>query len=97
MRSTSTSPARTATCIAPPVRYEVLVASAERWALMHEHRGAAEPPLDELLGHLSPCDLVLVEGFKSGTHPKLEVYRARCGQAPLARDDAIDRRQAIDD
>ena len=75
---------------------EVLVASAHRWALVHEHRGDAEPALDELLGHLSPCDLVLVEGFKSGTHPKLEVYRVACGQEPLALADASIEAQAID-
>ena len=55
---------------------EVLVTSASRWALMHELRGAAEPDLNELLGRLSPCDLVLVEGFKRDAHRKLEVHRA---------------------
>ncbi len=75
---------------------EVLVASAQRWALIHEHRGAPEPSLDELLQHLTPCDLVLVEGFKAGGHPKLEVYRAACGQAPLAATDASIEAQAID-
>lgn len=75
---------------------EVLVASAQRWALVHEHRGAPEPGLDELLGHLAPCDLVLVEGFKPGTHPKLEVYRATCGQAPLAAQDPTIEAQALD-
>ena len=43
---------------------EVLVASSNRWALMHELRGAAEPRLPELLGKLSAVDLVVVEGFK---------------------------------
>src|SRR5512145_1284675 len=43
--------------------HEVLVASAARWALMHEHRGAVEPSLQDLLARLAPCDLVLVEGF----------------------------------
>jgi molybdopterin-guanine dinucleotide biosynthesis protein MobB len=75
---------------------EVLVASGQRWALIHEHRGAPEPGLDELLAHLSPCDLVLVEGFKSGTHPKLEVYRASCGQPPLAAQDSTIEAQATD-
>jgi molybdopterin-guanine dinucleotide biosynthesis protein B len=55
---------------------EVLVTSSRRWALMHELRGAPEPSLDQLIGHLSPCDLVLVEGFKREAVPKLEVYRA---------------------
>ena len=55
---------------------EVLVASATRWALMHEHRGAAEPSLQDLLAQLGPADLVLVEGFKREAHPKIEVFRA---------------------
>lgn len=55
---------------------EVLVSSANRFALMHELRGAPEPTLPELLARLSPVDLVLVEGFKTGAHPKLEVFRA---------------------
>ncbi len=54
---------------------EVLVASAVRWALMHEMRNDAEPRLPELLAQMSPVDLVLVEGFKREAHPKLEVYR----------------------
>ncbi|RMF07600.1 MAG: molybdopterin-guanine dinucleotide biosynthesis protein B [Alphaproteobacteria bacterium] len=61
---------------------EVLVASANRFALMHELRGQPEPGLDELLARLSPVSLVLVEGFKAHSHPKLEVYR-RGGQSPL--------------
>ena len=55
---------------------EVLVGSATRWALVHELRGDAEPPLAVLLEKLSPVDLVLVEGYKRAPHPKLEVYRA---------------------
>ncbi len=76
--------------------HEVLVASAQRWALIHELRGAGEPALDDLLAHLAPCDLVLVEGFKTGTHPKLEVHRASCGQPPLAPVDASIEAQAVD-
>jgi molybdopterin-guanine dinucleotide biosynthesis protein MobB len=75
---------------------EVLVASSQRWALIHEHRGDAEPGLDALLAHLAPCDLVLVEGFKSGSHEKLEVYRESCGQTPLAPLDASIAAQAVD-
>ena len=55
---------------------EVLLLGNERWALMHELRDAGEPTLDELLARLAPCDLVLVEGFKQGDFPKLEVWRA---------------------
>ena len=54
--------------------HEVLIASAARWALMHESNGP-EPSLDQLVGRLSPVDLVLVEGFKASAHPKIEVYR----------------------
>ena len=53
---------------------EVLIASSKRWALMHELDGP-EPTLDELLPRLSPCDLVLVEGFKASVHPKIEILR----------------------
>ena len=59
---------------------QVLVSSANRWALMSELRGAPEPELRELLGHLSPVDLVLVEGFKRDRHPKIEVHRAANGK-----------------
>jgi molybdopterin-guanine dinucleotide biosynthesis protein B len=55
---------------------EVLVTSSRRWALMHELRGAAEPSLHVLVERLSPCDLVLAEGFKREAIPKLEVHRA---------------------
>ena len=77
--------------------HEVLVASAERWALLHEHRGAPEPQLGELLARLQPCDLVLVEGFKREVERRLEVYRASCGQTPLALDDAGILAVATDD
>lgn len=66
---------------------EVMVASDRRWALMHELRGAPEPAMDEILRHMSPVDLVLVEGYKRGDHPKLEVYRASLGKTLLAPDD----------
>ena len=59
---------------------EVLIGSASRWALMHELRGADEPGLADLLEHLSPVDLVLVEGFKRGPHPKIEVHRHANGK-----------------
>ena len=64
--------------------HEVLLLGRQRWALMHELRGAPEPALDELLGHMQACDLVLVEGFKGGAFPKLEVWRAEPGREPLA-------------
>lgn len=54
---------------------EVMLASARRWILMHELRQEPEPGLAELVTTLSPCDLVLVEGFKRDPIPKLEVHR----------------------
>ncbi|QFR32327.1 molybdopterin-guanine dinucleotide biosynthesis protein B [Ancylobacter sp. TS-1] len=66
---------------------EVLVSSANRWALMHELRGTPEPDLPELVAHLSPVDLVLVEGFKRDHHPKLEIHRAEVGKPFLHPDD----------
>ena len=66
---------------------EVLVSSANRWALMHEHRGAPEPSLPALLERLSPVDLVLVEGFKQEDHAKLEVWRRSLGKPLLALGD----------
>jgi molybdopterin-guanine dinucleotide biosynthesis protein B len=55
---------------------EVLVSSGHRWALMHELRGAREPRLPDLLKKMSRVDLVVVEGYKSEPHRKIEVYRA---------------------
>ena len=66
---------------------EVLVGSANRWALVRELRGDAEPTIWELIGKLSPVDLVLVEGYKREPHPKLEVYRAAVGKPLLHPDD----------
>ena len=62
---------------------EVLVTSSRRWVLMHELRGAQEPSFDEQLKHLSPCDLLIVEGFKFESIPKIEVWRAATGEALL--------------
>lgn len=68
---------------------EVLISSANRWALMHELRGDAEPQLAELLRKLSPVDLVIVEGFKQAAIAKVEVYRAAVGKPPLHPDDKL--------
>ena len=62
---------------------EVLVSSANRWALMHELRGADELTLDEALARLTPCDLVLIEGYKRSPIPKLEIHRAALGKPLL--------------
>jgi molybdopterin-guanine dinucleotide biosynthesis protein B len=66
---------------------EVMVSSANRWALMHEHRGAPEPALEDLIPHMSPVDLLIVEGFKAYPHDKLEVFRRSVGKPLLCAQD----------
>jgi molybdopterin-guanine dinucleotide biosynthesis adapter protein len=66
---------------------EVIVSSARRWVQMHEVGAGTEATLPELLRRLSPCDLVLVEGFKTERHPKMEVFRASVGKGPLHPED----------
>jgi molybdopterin-guanine dinucleotide biosynthesis protein B len=63
--------------------HEVLVASASRWALMHELRDETEPRLPALLARMRPVDLVVVEGFKRESHPKIEIFRAANAKPPL--------------
>ena len=75
---------------------EVMISSANRWALLHENRGDAELDLREMLARLSPVDLVLVEGFKRDTHDKLEVHRADNGKPLLQPDDPYVRAIASD-
>lgn len=65
---------------------EVMITSGQRWALLHELRDDPEPSLAVYLARFSPCDLVLVEGFKNEPIPKLEVHRAANGKAPLFPD-----------
>ena len=67
---------------------EVILAGGQRFAIMHELRGAEEPTLEDLLARLGPCDWVVVEGFKSHSHPKIEVHRKESSCAPLYPDDA---------
>lgn len=62
---------------------EVLVASSTRWALMHELRREREPAIYELLQKMSPVDFVLIEGFKSALHARIEVYRKEVGKPPF--------------
>lgn len=72
---------------------EVLLASGNRWALMHELREEPEPPLSVLLSKLSPVDLVLIEGYKRENHPKIEAHRTAAGTPLIAPED--DRIHAV--
>jgi molybdopterin-guanine dinucleotide biosynthesis protein B len=67
--------------------HEVMIASGHRWALMHELSNEAEPSLEDLCTRLSPCDLVLVEGYKFSPIPKLEVHRTETGHPLLHLND----------
>jgi molybdopterin-guanine dinucleotide biosynthesis protein B len=62
---------------------ETLISSDRRWALMHELRDEAPLRLPELLAKLEPVDLVIIEGFKSEGHPKIEVHRGANGKELL--------------
>ena len=62
---------------------EVVVSSVNRFALIHENRDQPEPRIDGLLARMAPVDLVLIEGFKSEPHDKLEVHRPAVGKPAL--------------
>ncbi len=66
---------------------EVAIVSANRYAVMHELRGAPEPTIEDLLPRLAPVDLLLIEGFKRHAHPKIEIHRPAVGKPLLAPED----------
>ncbi|WP_305987120.1 molybdopterin-guanine dinucleotide biosynthesis protein B [Roseibium sp. MMSF_3544] len=67
---------------------EVALVSGRRWALMHELRNEEEPPLNEILSRLAPCDLILIEGYKRENHPKIEARRTETvDRGPLSPSD----------
>lgn len=66
---------------------EVILASRMRVAQMTELRGDDEPALADLLKRLAPVDLVLIEGYKRDTHPKVEAWRAETGNPLIAPGD----------
>ena len=74
---------------------ETILASARRFALLHEHRGP-EPDLQAILARLAPVDLVLVEGYKRDLHPKIEVFRAEAGHDLIQPHDPFTRAVATD-
>lgn len=67
---------------------EVAVVSSKRWALIHELENESEPPLGDVLARLSPCDLVIIEGYKREGHDKIEVRRSGARETtPIAASD----------
>lgn len=75
---------------------EVLLASRNRWALMHEMQGEEEEKLESLLTRLSPVDLVLIEGYKRDLHPKVEAHRGETGNPLIAPNDTTVKAIASD-
>ncbi len=75
---------------------EVVLATPHRFAIMHELRGAPEATLDDLLARLAPVDLVLVEGFKTSPHPKIECWRSAAKDKPRGTSDPSIKAMAID-
>lgn len=69
---------------------QMLVASRHRWALVTETGDADEPRLDDLLARLDHAnlDLILVEGFKAESFPKIELHRPSLGNPLLCTLDA---------
>ncbi|MDB5665343.1 molybdopterin-guanine dinucleotide biosynthesis protein B [Cypionkella sp.] len=74
---------------------EVVLASAKRFAIMREHRGA-EPDLAAVLSRMAPVDLVLVEGYKRDAHAKIEVFRVEAGHDLIQPSDPLVRAVATD-
>ena len=66
---------------------EVVLATPYRYMLVRELRGADAPALDELVGRMWPADITLVEGFREGRIPRIEVFRPATGKPPLYPED----------
>jgi len=66
---------------------EVLVVTSSRWVLMHESREESEPSIESLIERMTPVDLLLIEGFKTHSHPKLEIHRESEGKPLLCPED----------
>lgn len=67
---------------------EVLLVSSSRWVLMHESREEDEPSIESLIERMTPVDLLLIEGFKTHPHPKIEIYRESEGKPLVQPEDS---------
>lgn len=67
---------------------QVAVVSQKRWALMTE---GPEPDFIDVIAQLEPCDLIVVEGYKSQPIPKIEARRrdSQPGFGLAERDDHV--------
>jgi molybdopterin-guanine dinucleotide biosynthesis protein B len=66
---------------------EVVISSSKRWAILHELREETEWDLPDLVAKLSPVDLVLVEGYKRDSFPKIEIHRSANGKPLIHPED----------
>ena len=66
---------------------QVAIVSANRWALVTELGGQREPDIADVIAMLAPCDLIIVEGYKTAAIPKIEARRGRPGTQPLLASD----------
>jgi molybdopterin-guanine dinucleotide biosynthesis protein B len=66
---------------------EVMITSAKRWALLRELRDEPEPDMDAQIARMTPVDLLLIEGFKTNRHPKMEIHRPAIGKPLLCTGD----------
>ena len=66
---------------------EVMISSINRWALMHEVSDSKDPTLADLTKHMSPVDILIVEGFKWEPHLKMEIHRPSIGKPLLQPED----------
>jgi molybdopterin-guanine dinucleotide biosynthesis adapter protein len=67
--------------------FEVVVASDRRLAKIREYEVQADPGVHQLLAELAECDWALVEGFKHGDLPKVEIWRAGASERAHYPDD----------
>ncbi|MGE5757255.1 MAG: molybdopterin-guanine dinucleotide biosynthesis protein B [Sideroxydans sp.] len=75
---------------------QTLIAHRDRWGLLCETPGGAEPDPLKLVRNLAPCDLVLAVGFDEASLPGLEVRRVGDPAEPLYRRDAHIRAVVVD-
>jgi len=67
--------------------FEVLIANRQRLAVVREFEETVEVSVHQLLCDVTPVDWVLVEGFRHGDLPKIEVLGTEMTSAPLYPDD----------
>ena len=69
----------------------MLITSAEKIAMVKQNSAGEEPLLEEIIfTYCGDVDILLTEGFKRSTMPKIEVHRHECGDALFCRGENSD-------